>query len=51
MGLPLFLQFKGYMDPALVMFPSSLMMLSGLWITLYREAEVYQNADQYRPLL
>lgn len=51
MGLPLFLQFKGYMDPALVMFPSSLMMLSGLWITLYREAEVYRNADQYRPLL
>lgn len=46
-GVPLFLQFGGYVDPALVMMPCSIMMSTGMWITFYREAEVYRNMDRY----
>lgn len=51
MGVPLFLQFKGYMDPALVMLPGSIMMSTGIWISFYREAEVYHNMDRYHPFI
>lgn len=51
MGVPLFLQFEGYMDPALVMLPGSIMMSTGIWISFYREAEVYYNMDRYHPFI
>lgn len=51
MGVPLFLQFEGYMDPALVMLPGSIMMSTGIWISFYREAEVYRNMDRYQPFI
>lgn len=46
-GVPLFLQFGDYVDSALVMMPCSIMMSTGMWISLYREAEVYRNMDRY----
>lgn len=50
-GVPLFLQFIEYVDPALVMMPCSIMMSTGMWITLYREAEVYWNMDRYEAFI
>lgn len=50
-GIPLFLQFEGYIDPALAMFPGSVMMSTGLWISFYREAKVYRNMDRYKPFV
>ncbi len=50
-GGPLFLQFNGYVDPSLAMLPCSIMMTTGLWISLYREAEVYHNMDRYHPFI
>lgn len=50
-GVPLFLQFGGYIDPALAMFPCSIMMSTGIWIAFYREAEVYRNMDRYAPFI
>lgn len=51
LGLPFYLQFRGVIEPTLVMLPSSLMMSTGIWITLFREAEVYRNLEKYRPLI
>ena len=50
-GVPLFLQFGGFIDPALAMFPCSIMMSTGIWISFYREAEVYRNMDRYKPFI
>ena len=50
-GVPLFLQFGGYIDPTLAMLPCSLMMSTGIWISFYREAEVYRNMDRYEPFI
>ena len=52
MGVPLSLQFTAVkLDPSLAMLPCSIMMLTGLWITLYREAVVYRHMEEYRPLI
>lgn len=51
MGVPLSLQFTANLDSSLAMLPCSIMMLTGLWITLYREAVVYRHMEQYRPLI
>ena len=52
MGVPLSLQFTVVkLDPSLAMLPCSIMMLTGLWITLYREAVVYRHMEEYRPLI
>ena len=52
MGAPLSLQFTAVkLDPSLAMLPCSIMMLTGLWITLYREAVVYRHMEEYRPLI
>ena len=50
-GGPLFLQFRGYVDSQIVMLPSSIMMLAGMWITFRREAQVYENIDSYKLLV
>lgn len=50
-GVPLFLQFGGYIDSTLAMLPCSIMMSTGIWISLYREAEVYRNMDRYHPFI
>lgn len=51
MGVPLFLQFTGSINQSTAMLPSSIMMLSGLWISFYREAIVYKHMEDYRPLI
>ncbi len=50
-GIPLFLQFGGFIDPTLVMLPCSIMMSTGIWISFYREALVYKNMDNYKPFI
>lgn len=48
---PLVMQMRGDIDSGLAMFPSSVMMMTGLWCNLYREGIVIRNYDTYRPLL
>lgn len=50
-GVPLFLQFGGYINSKLAMFPCSIMMFTGIWISFGREAEVYCNMDRYEPFI
>lgn len=50
-GVPLFLQFGGYVNSKLAMFPCSIMMFTGIWISFGREAEVYRNMDRYEPFI
>lgn len=50
-GIPLFLQFGGYVNQTLAMLPCSIMMSTGIWISFYREAQVYRNMDKYRPFI
>lgn len=50
-GAPLFLQFGGYINSKLAMFPCSIMMFTGIWISFGREAEVYRNMDRYEPFI
>ncbi len=50
-GVPLFLQFGGYIDSELAMLPCSIMMFTGIWISFGREAEVYRNMDRYEPFI
>lgn len=50
-GIPLFLQFYGNLDSALMMLPTSFMMLSGIWCSLYREFKTIQGNDSYRPFI
>ena len=50
-GVPLFLQFGGYINSKLAMFPCSIMMFTSIWISIGREAEVYRNMDRYEPFI
>lgn len=50
-GVPLFLQFGDYINSKLAMFPCSIMMFTGIWISFGREAEVYRNMDRYEPFI
>ncbi len=50
-GIPLFLTCFGYIDSKLAMFPYSVMMLTGLFISLYREVKVYSHIDHYKLLV
>ncbi len=50
-GIPLFLQQNGQLDSAIMMLPTSLMMLSGIWCNLYREFETVRGSDSYRPFI
>lgn len=51
LGVPLYLQYRGNIDSSLVMLPSSIMMLTGLWCNLYREAESVKNLEAYKPFI
>lgn len=48
-GIPLVLQCEGRIDNTLGVFSSSVMMLTGLWCTLFREVKVIRNFDKYQP--
>ena len=49
-GIPLMMQTRGNIDSGLMMLPSSIMMLTGLWCSIYRELEAVRNYDSYRPI-
>lgn len=51
LGVPLFLQYRGNIDSSLVMLPSSIMMLTGIWCNLYREAVSVKNLEAYKPFI
>lgn len=51
LGIPFYFLYLGLIDSKLVMLPSSLMMSTGIWITFYREAEVYRHLELYKPLI
>lgn len=51
LGVPLYLQYRGNIDSSLVMLPSSIMMLTGIWCNLYREAESVKNLEAYKPFI
>jgi len=51
LGVPLYLQYRGNIDTSLVMLPSSIMMLTGIWCNLYREAESVKNLEAYKPFI
>lgn len=46
-GIPMILQLTGKYNNSLVMIPSSIMMMTGLWTNLYREMECVNNLDSY----
>lgn len=49
-GIPLLLQTGGNIDSELMMLPSSMMMLTGLWCNIDREIGAVRNYDSYRPI-
>ncbi len=49
-GTPMVLQLRGNIESTLMMLPSSIMMLAGLWCNIYRETITIRNYDSYRAL-
>lgn len=50
-GIPMLLQLKGQIDSSLVMFPSSIMMLVGMWSNIYQEMIAVHNFDKYKSFI
>ena len=50
-GVPLFLQIEGRISNELVMLPTSVMMLTGLWANLFREIKAIKCYDAYDTFL
>ncbi len=50
-GIPLFMQFDGSLTQTQAMLPCSIMMLTGMWISVYREIVVYRQTDSYKPFI
>lgn len=50
-GIPMLLQLKGGINQELVMFPSSVMMLTSLWHTLHQEFKAIKSFEAYRPFI
>lgn len=51
MGLPMFLQFYRGWDRELLMFPTSAMILTGIWYSLYQEYLAVRSYDRYKPFI
>lgn len=51
LGIPMLLQLQGNIEPSLVMFPSSIMMMTGIWCSLYRECITIRTFDSYKPFI
>lgn len=51
LGIPLFLQVTGNVDPELAMFPALVMMLTGVWCNLYREYIAIRSLEEYKPFI
>lgn len=50
-GVPLLMQLGGTMDASLSMLPTSVMLLTGLYVTVYRELETLHSFDSYKTFL
>lgn len=50
-GVPLLLQLRGNLDVTLVMFPASMMMLTGVCMNLNAELETLKSFDSYQTFL
>ena len=48
--VPLLLQLEGNIDSTLTMLPSSVMMMSSFWCTIYRELVSIHKYDACHPL-
>lgn len=51
LGIPLYLQYKGNLEGTLVMLPSSVMLLAGMWCNLYRECLAVKSLDSYEEFI
>ncbi len=51
LGVPMLLQLVGGIDRELVMFPASVMMLSGLWYNIYQEYITVKSYEAYQPFI
>lgn len=51
LGIPMLLQLTGDINGELVMFPVSVMMLTGLWYDLYQEFKTVKSYEAYRPFI
>lgn len=50
-GIPMLLRLKGAMDNELTMLPSSVMILTGVWCTIYQELVAIKKLDSYKPFI
>ena len=51
LGTPLALQLYGNYETTMITLPSSIMMLTGVWCNLYREAVSIRDLDAYKPFI
>ena len=51
LGVPIVLQLVTNIDSKLIMLPSLVMMLTGIWCNLYREVVAIRNLEAYRPFI
>lgn len=49
--IPMLLQMSGGIQTSLATLPSSVMMLTGIWCNLYREARAVKDLEAYRPFI
>lgn len=50
-GFPMMLRLVGIMDNELTMLPSTVMILTGIWSSLYQELTAVRKLDSYRPFI
>lgn len=51
LGIPMLLQLKGGINRELVMFPSSVMMMTSLWYSLDQEFKAVKSFEAYKPFI
>lgn len=49
--IPMLLSMNGLLESSLMMLPSSVMMLTGMWCNLYREVAAIKDFDAYKMLI
>lgn len=51
LGIPMILQISGDISGALTTFPTSVLILTGMWCNLNREIEAVRNLEAYEPFI
>ena len=51
MGIPMCLQLIGKYNNSLIMIPASVMMMTGMWCTLFQEIKGFKSLDAYEPFI